>query len=225
MSPSAPTLSPQEAKRFYDRFGRKQDSQSFYEQKALDELVSHAAFEEAESVVEIGCGTGKLAARMLVEALPPSASYLGLELSSTMARLSRERMAPFGDRARCEEVDGTLPFPVADASCDRFVACYVFDLLSQEDIRGTLDEAWRCLRPGGLLCVAGLTPGTTTASRLVSRSWAAIHRLRPSLVGGCRPIQLTAFLAEGQWTVVHRRDVVQFGVTSELLIAGKTDAA
>ena len=32
-------LSPEQARRFYDRFGIKQDTQSFYENPALDKLV------------------------------------------------------------------------------------------------------------------------------------------------------------------------------------------
>jgi len=33
------TLSHQQAKAFYDRFGAKQDSQAFYEDRAVQELV------------------------------------------------------------------------------------------------------------------------------------------------------------------------------------------
>ena len=53
------------ARAFYDRFGKKQDCQSFYEDPALDELIAHASFEDARSVFEFGCGTGKFAARIL----------------------------------------------------------------------------------------------------------------------------------------------------------------
>ena len=46
------TLSHSQAKRFYDRFGSKQDKQSFYEDKALDELIAHALIEYA---ITCGC--------------------------------------------------------------------------------------------------------------------------------------------------------------------------
>lgn len=49
-----------DAKRFYDRFGAKQDLQ-FYEHAALDNLIANSNFEHASSVFEIGCGTGRLA--------------------------------------------------------------------------------------------------------------------------------------------------------------------
>jgi SAM-dependent methyltransferase len=68
------TLSPARAKAFYDRFGRKQDAQAFYEDAALDDLVSHASFGTARTVFELGCGTGRLAVTLLRERLPEAAA-------------------------------------------------------------------------------------------------------------------------------------------------------
>ena len=48
-------LSPAEPKRFYDRFGSRQDWQGFFENPAINELVAHAAFDSAQSVFESGC--------------------------------------------------------------------------------------------------------------------------------------------------------------------------
>jgi hypothetical protein len=36
-------LTRSQAQRFYDRFGKKQDAQAFYEDAALDDLIAHAA--------------------------------------------------------------------------------------------------------------------------------------------------------------------------------------
>jgi ubiquinone/menaquinone biosynthesis C-methylase UbiE len=58
-------LKPSEAKAFYDRFGKKQDDQSFYEDLATDDLIAHARLGEAEKVLEFGCGTGRFAYRIL----------------------------------------------------------------------------------------------------------------------------------------------------------------
>ena len=78
-------LSPEEAKRFYDRLGSRHDWQDFYENPAINELVAHAAFDSAHSVCEFGCGTGALAARLLQDHLPADTRYVGLHISSTMA--------------------------------------------------------------------------------------------------------------------------------------------
>jgi len=67
-------LSPAEAKRFYDRLGSRQDWQGFYENPAINALIEHAGFDSAHSVIEFGCGTGTLAARLLREHLPAKAT-------------------------------------------------------------------------------------------------------------------------------------------------------
>ena len=47
-------FTPDDARRFYDRFGSRQDTQGFYENPALDDLVKYADFEHARSVLEFG---------------------------------------------------------------------------------------------------------------------------------------------------------------------------
>ena len=66
------TLTSAQARAYYDGYGAKQDTQGWYEDKAMDELCAHAAFKEAGAVLEFGCGTGKLAHRLLDEELPVS---------------------------------------------------------------------------------------------------------------------------------------------------------
>jgi len=212
------TLTTAQVRAFYDRFGRKQDSQAFYEDAAFDALIDHAKFEQARAVFEIGCGTGRFALRLLQEYLPPDALYHGMDLSTTMVALARERLAPFAERGRVELSDGTLAFPVPDRSVDRVVVAYVLDLLSEEDIRQTLTEARRVLTPDGKLCMISLTRGTTLSSRVVSGTWNAIFRLRASLVGGCRPISLVPFLDRRQWSIASRQVVTPFAIPSEVVI-------
>jgi len=210
-------------RRFYDRFGSRQDSQAFYENPALRRLEEHAAFGAAKSVLELGCGTGKFASRLLDELLDARARYLGLELSTTMLELTRQRIRAFGGRARCQHTDGRLPLPVADQTCDRFVACYVLDLMPGVEIGEYLDQARRCLEPGGFLCLVSLTRGVGPVSNLVSRTWAAIHRGHPQWVGGCRPICVRSTLSPAYWELRHCETVVAFGVPSEVIVAQRLD--
>lgn len=211
-------LSHGEARAFYDRFGAKQDLQAFYESRAVAVLLTQGAFESARSVVEFGCGTGALAKRLLEQRLPPEATYLGLDVSGTMAALARERVRPWANRARIEQTSGEPAVPLPDGSCDRVLSAYVLDLLGEEDIHGVLREARRVLAPGGLLCLASLTFGRGPVSWAVGRAWQGLHALRPQLVGGCRPIRL-APLVEPPWTTVHRQVVCSFGVCTEVVVA------
>ena len=214
-----PTLSTSEAKRFYDRFGAKQDKQAWYEAPALHDLVSHADLAGARSVFELGCGTGRLAAEILARDLPSSATYRGVDLSETMVGLASERLSRFSDRARVTITAGEPAVPLPSGSIDRFLSTYVLDLLPPDRIKEVLSEAHRALAADGLLCLAGITPGNTALSRVVMALWRLVYSIRPAIVGGCRPIRLAEAVKSPEWTVRHHRVVVTKGIASEVLVA------
>jgi ubiquinone/menaquinone biosynthesis C-methylase UbiE len=212
-------LTRSQARTFYDRFGKKQDTQAFYEDAALDVLIAHAAFEQADKVFELGCGTGRFAFRLLTKHLSASASYLGIDLSRTMIDIAEQRISPYQARAKVSQSDGSMRFPIPDHSVDRVVSTYVLDLLSEADIRQAISEARRVLISGGKLCLASLTHGVTFASRIASELWSAVFRLHAPLVGGCRPIRLGLLFDQQRWSVDYQNVVTQFGVPSEVLVA------
>jgi len=219
------TLSHAEARRFYDAFGARQDRQGFYEEPALADLLEHLDLGRARSIAELGCGTGRLAARILAERAPPGCRYLGVDLSATMVGLARERLAPFGDRAEVRQGDGPPRIDAGDAGFDRFLATYVLDLLGGDDIRTALAEAHRLLEPGGLLGVAGLARGEGPLSRAVSALWSGVQRVRPAWVGGCRPLDVASRLEAPAWRLRHRRVVAPWGIPSEIVVAERGPAA
>jgi ubiquinone/menaquinone biosynthesis C-methylase UbiE len=218
-------LSRAQARKFYDRFGSKQDAQSFYEDRALDDLIAHASFEQANAVFELGCGTGRFALSLLAKQLPPDATYLGTDLSQTMIALAAQRLLPYRERAKVALSDGSMRFPLPDHCVDRVVSAYVLDLLSETDIREAIAEAHRVLLPGGKLCLVGLTVGVTFPSRIVSTLWSAICALHAPLVGGCRPVRLDSFFDQNDWTIDYRNVVSQFGIPSAVLIASPKSAS
>jgi ubiquinone/menaquinone biosynthesis C-methylase UbiE len=218
-------LSREEARAFYDRFGAKQDSQAFYEDRAVADLVAHAELGSAQAVCEFGCGTGRFAEKLLAQHLPPTARYVGCDVSTTMVELAHQRLARFGDRAEVRLSDGAPRVDAADGSFDRFVSNYVLDLLSVDDIEAIVAEAYRVLAPDGRLCLVSLTNGRTVVSKIVTSIWTRVHHLRPSLVGGCRPIDLQQFLRDGSWQPEHQNVVVAFGIPSEVVVVRKARAA
>lgn len=210
------------AQRFYDRFGAKQDAQGFYELPALRDLESHLDLKTCRAVVEFGCGTGRFAAELLAGALPPDATYLGLDISRTMVGLTVERLGRFGSRAQVRQSDGSPRIDSPTGVCDRFISNYVLDLLPDEEIRSVLLEAHRLVIPGGMLGLVSLTHGPTPASWLVSTLWSGAHKVWPGLVGGCRPVELLRFVSPPQWTIKHRNIVTPYGVPSEIVVAIRT---
>ena len=216
-----PALTPEQARRVYDRIARAQDWQRFYEDAAAAELVEHAGFDDAHAVVELGCGTGRFAADLLAGRLPADASYVAVDLSPRMVALASDRLARWRHRASVTLVDGGAGVPAADGAADRFVANYVFDLLGADETRSALAEARRVLAPGALLCATGLTPGEHGLARFLSRAWTGVWARWPALVGGCRPITLVDELDSRDWDVRHHGTVVAWGVASEVVIAAR----
>lgn len=214
-------LSREQARRVYDRIGARQDTQAFYEDRATELLIQHGDFGAAQRVLEFGCGTGRFASRLLSDHLPANASYRALDLSPAMVQLALTRLAPFGSRAEVALTDGSPPASEPPASCDRFVSNFVFDLLSEEDIVAVVREAHRILMPSGLLCVSSLSSGAGGFSQLMSRVWSTVHALCPALVGGCRPLDLLAWLPQSQWKVQHHTKLTPFGVPSEVVVAAR----
>jgi SAM-dependent methyltransferase len=217
--PTRRFLSRTEIRAVYDRTGRWQDAQAVYEAPAVDALIAHGAFDEADTLFEIGCGTGRVAERLLRNHAPPDARYVGVDLSPTMVGLARERLAGFEDCAEVVQTDGSFAYDHPNGSQARVLATYVLDLLSPTDIQALLAEAHRLLPPEGRLCLAGLTWGERPLGRCVAAAWTALHAVRPEWVGGCRPVRLREFLPGEQWRVHHRELVRAWGVPSEVLVA------
>ncbi len=204
---------------YYDRIGRGQDSQRFYEDRATNRLLELGEFGTARSVVELGCGTGRHARKLLGHHLPSSATYRGFELSARMTIIASGRLRQWAGRASAERIAGEPPLPIVDGGADRFIANYVLDLMTPADARDWLAEAHRVLEADGLLGLVSITPGRGRVSGLVSDTWTRIWRRRPMLVGGCRPIELLHLLDEQSWTVAHREVVTTWAVSSEVVLA------
>ena len=213
-------LGPEAARRVYDRIGRMQDTQRFYEDAATSRLTELAEFEQVHSVFELGCGTGRYAARLLRWRLPADVRYLGVEVSPTMVRLARRRLRSWALRACVELLEPPVrSLPGADHAYDRFIATYVFDLLPSDDADALIAEVQRLLAPCGRLCVVSLTDGTTPAGRVVSRSWSAVAGRWPALVGGCRPMQLRDLLPAERWRFEHHEVLTTWGIASAIAVA------
>ncbi len=208
------------SRRFYDRFGRLQDTQRFYEDPAVHRLVERADFERSESVFELGCGTGRMASNLLISTLSPSAKYFGVDVSPVMVGLAKTRLAPWSQRAKVQLLEPpAVELPGDDGAFDHFLATYVFDLLGPEDGHALITEAGRLLVPGGLLALVSLTHGTTAMNRIVASGWSAIATRWPALVGGCRPIELSDLVTGPEWQLDYVEVVICYGIPSEVVVA------
>ncbi len=181
----------------------------------MELMLRHGDFNHAASVLEFGCGTGRLAERLLSDCLPANSRYLGIDISETMIDLARKRLRPWAERGTMRLSDGSCTLLEADGSVDRVVSTYVLDLLS----RGNIDLF--VLASGGLLCLASLSRGQGVLGSSVSSIWTQVHALSPWIVGGCRPIDLRGFLSPSLWQFKCIQLIPTKGITSQVVVASK----
>ena len=95
------------------------------------------------------------------------------------------------------------------------------DLLETAVLPQTLAEFHRVLRPDGKLVLVSLTEGVNWPSRLLVGLWKAAYKLHPLILGGCRPLRLNPLVEQAGFSIIQREIIVQLGVPSELILAGK----
>lgn len=172
--------------------------------------LQRLAVQPGESVVEIGCGSGRALAQ-LAAAAGSKGCAVGLDLSPGMLRQALRRKP--GASLACG--DGvTLPF--AAAAFDAIWLGFTLELFDSPEIPLALAECRRVLRPGGRIGVAGLSlaQGRPPAVRLYE--WA--HDAFPAVID-CRPILVAAALEAAGFCRVHGEVRLLFGLPVELAVA------
>jgi ubiquinone/menaquinone biosynthesis C-methylase UbiE len=96
------------------------------------------------AVLDVGCGTGEITARLAEKY--PHASFTGIDLEEPHLARARARCAAFGSRTRFEAGDA-LALPYGDATFDYVVCRHL--LQAVPDAARVLAEIRRVLRPGG----------------------------------------------------------------------------
>ncbi len=140
--------SEQQARQYYDEFSRSYEHERGhgYHQMIDDlELQVTAPYARGARVLELGCGTGLILARVAEIA----DEAVGIDLSEGMAQHARERGLDVHIGSVCD-----LPF-----DDDQFDLTYSFKVLAHiPDINAALREAARVTRPGGHLLLEFYNP-------------------------------------------------------------------
>lgn len=130
-----------------------------------DQLIKHAGLKPQHSVMDVGCGFGRVAIHLL-NVLAPQSNYLGFDVVPSEIEWCRANITPRNPRFAFEHLDvrnktynptGTLlakniRFPVQDGA--RFDLVFLFSVFTHmlpEFIATYLAEIHRHLVPGGRL--------------------------------------------------------------------------
>jgi ubiquinone/menaquinone biosynthesis C-methylase UbiE len=118
--------------------------------KAYDRLVSH--IRRGQKVLDLGCGTGALTIRAALRA----AKVKGIDINSHMLEVAQRRAAEanLGQNVELSEMGVAELGGEASESYDAIMSGLCFSELTEDELRYTLREAKRILKPQGLLLIA-----------------------------------------------------------------------
>lgn len=142
--------------------------------KNMMSILTKSATRPIRQILDIGCSTG-LSTLKLHETFP-DAEIIGCDLSPYMlavARLKLEEEALKSAQGKVQYVHAAgETTPLNDNSMDLVSICLVSHELPRDASRGVFEEAYRVLRPGGVLSFMDMNPGSEAFKRFAANTFA-----------------------------------------------------
>jgi S-adenosylmethionine-diacylgycerolhomoserine-N-methlytransferase len=144
-----------------------------------DRAISGLDIAEGQSLLEIGCGTGRNLA--LVGRRYPEARLFGLDISTEMLATARSKLSRAHEDVMLRELDASR-FSAADfgeSGFDRILISYALSMIPEW--RQTIAAALAGLAPGGSLHIVdfGQQEGLPQWARRALHSWLARFHVTP----------------------------------------------
>jgi ubiquinone/menaquinone biosynthesis C-methylase UbiE len=186
----------------------------FYERPSNRDALRGPVMERSRKIMDIGVGTGYLLSQ-LVAATNEEQDIIAVDLSQQMLKNAHSyivKSKQLSPRITFEKAN-SLELPWLDNTFDLYVSSYLFDLLPEAELRQTIQEMERVLRPDGYAILITMTTeleGVPRLMKLINRITNELYclgyhkgRWNPiwkSLFAGyaphCRPIALGKYLRE-----------------------------
>lgn len=209
-------LNQEQVRKTYSKFASTYDMWgSLMESKARRCCLKMANIKNGESVLEVAVGTGVLFEKLL--SINPDGNNEGIDLTPEMLQRARTRAENSVNTNYVLKLGDAYQLDYPGECFDVLLNNYMFDLIPERDIKVVLTQFKRVLHPGGRLVLVSMTRG----ARWFNSIWDFIYKIRPSLLGGCRGVELEPYVKEAGFIQVRRQLVSQLGFPSEVICAVK----
>ena len=208
------------ARATYDSLSRFYDLLSGgFERRSRERGLDLLAARGGERALEVGFGTGHGVLR-LCQAVGPSGTVHGIDLSGKMRGVAAARLARHGLADRAELVVGDASvLPWGGASVDAIFMSYFLELLDTPEIPPFLAECARVLAPGGRICAVGMS--SDGEAGFVSSCYRYAHRHFERFVD-CRPIAVERSLAEAGFATEAKELRRMCGIPVEIVLSRRS---
>lgn len=204
-------------RRVYDRVAAVYPvSTMLFHSRAHRCALEASGLRDGMRVLEVATGSGEMF-RRLVRANAKGAT-IGVDLSPNMAaRTERTARRKFPHAAaHCQAVDARH-MPFRNESFDAIFCCYLLELLSGDDIVGTLREFRRVLRDRGRLTLVMIGQNTPLFNAL----YKVGGKVAPAFWGRQVERRVPQLIESARFEIVHDRSVRQTFYPSRVLVARK----
>jgi ubiquinone/menaquinone biosynthesis C-methylase UbiE len=196
-----PALSIDALTRFYDPLL----ATIFQERRFRMPVVNAMHVLPGARVLDIGCGTATLS--LLIDQHTAVASVVGLDIDPVMLAMAQAKVQACAAAVYFTDASAdTLPY--VGGSFDHVVSSMMFHHLATAQKHGMLREAWRVLRPGGMILILDFGPiGRGAVAEGIAAMFGRFEHVNDNLYG-----RVPAFLREAGFTDAETSDVAFAGL-------------
>jgi len=209
-----------QAKESYDKISRFYDYfAGAFEKKYRNMALERLNIKRGAVVLEIGFGTGHCLKQM-AESVGENGKVYGIDISSGMLKVSKERLEEAGLLHRVElQCEDVLKMPYKDNRFDAVFMSFALELFDTPEIPKVLAEIKRVLKTNGRLGVVSMSKEDEDSILLRIYEWA--HKRFPQYVD-CRPIYVKESIKDAGFDIAHREKVKLLGLPGKIIICVKS---
>jgi ubiquinone/menaquinone biosynthesis C-methylase UbiE len=212
-----PATLAERTRRVYDRMAAVYPlSTMFFHSRAHRCALEAAGLRDGMRVLEVATGSGEMFRRLV--SANRRGSTVGVDLSPNMAaRTQRAAWRHFpGVSAHCQAVEARA-MPFRNESFDAVFCCYLLELLSADDIIGTVGEFRRVLRDRGRLALVLIGQNTP----MFNSVYKVLGRVAPAFWGRQVEQRAPELIESVKFRIVKDVKVRQGFYPSRVLVARK----